>query len=734
MLDRESLSDHKYIYFEIEKDRTKTTKEQQNRRRQGWQINTLNKEILIKEIKRWKAKEEEQSIQGLIEELKVACDMSMKKTSQNRGRNPVYWWTEEIAQVRRECVKTRRIALRINSQGTNEREKENAHERYKEKRRELSRKIQESKEKSWKELCEEVEENPWGTGYQIVMGKLKRQPTRMNDALRRKVIKTLFPPRSEFLRPDEDPQDMPSVTEKEIREITKKLKNGKSPGPGGVPAEIIKIFAEEASKNLAEIVSKTQQEGRFPESLKTARVVLIRKGKKSAMDPSDYRPIRLLNTLGKLIEGVIGKRLRQELEEKEPLSRDQYGFMPGKSTIDALQQIKGIVFEEREKTQRIRQHCALILIDIKNTFNTASWRHIVNELDRRKMSGYLQNIISDYLRNRNIVDEEGEEYEMTGGVPQGSIIGPLLWNILYDNILRLEMPAGVRSIAYADDLAILVKASTTAEVKETAEIALASTALWMERHGLEVAVGKTEAILLSGKKKAEDFTIDFKGQEIKLKRRVKYLGVIWDDHLIFHHHVTEACKKATTAVNQTARLMPNIGGPGEGKRRLLCSVAHSIMLYRAPIWEAALLTKKYRKMVKQVQRKCGLRIARGYRTIGAETIRVIAGVVPIELLVEEKLHGLKREETTRKWQERWRRHEGSRWTKELNPEIRPWIERKHGTLSFHLTQVISGTDASSNFCTVYRKQKHLTASTAKNKTMLSTRFSNAESGKQKEAR
>ena len=106
--------------------------------------------------------------------------------------------------------------------------------------------------------------------------------------------------------------------------------------------------------------------------------------------------------------------------------------------------------------------CVLITVDVKNAFNTASWRLIVQKLENKGISTYLIRLVDSYLKDRTVIlrdsENRSEEMKISQGVPQGSVIGPMLWNILYDGVL--EVPRGTKLIAFADDLAIVVSTRT----------------------------------------------------------------------------------------------------------------------------------------------------------------------------------------------------------------------------------------------------------------------------------
>ncbi|KAH8323775.1 hypothetical protein KR067_012650, partial [Drosophila pandora] len=149
-------------------------------------------------------------------------------------------------------------------------------------------------------------------------------------------------------------------------------------------------------------------------------------------------------------------------------------------------------------------------LDIRNAFNSANWTRIHRAIFLAGTPVYLQRIISSYLSDRTLLyeTEEGtKRYEVTAGVPQGSVLGPLLWNIMYDEVLRIELPEGCKLIGFADDLALMVVAKETKEVESNANNAIKCISAWMADSGLDLAAHKTEAVLFTSRKKVEHITI-----------------------------------------------------------------------------------------------------------------------------------------------------------------------------------------------------------------------------------
>lgn len=157
-------------------------------------------------------------------------------------------------------------------------------------------------------------------------------------------------------------------------------------------------------------------------------------------------------------------------------------------------------------------------------------------------------------------------------------------------------------------------------------------------------------------------------------------------------------------VAMLSRLMPNIPGPRSSKRRAMMSVAHSIMLYGAEVWASALRVDTHRRKLASVQRRAALRVACAYRTVSEAAVLVVAGIIPIDILATERkrvfedssgddraaIRSRERTRSLQQWQERWRSASTGRWTARLIREVTPWSGRKHGEVTFYLTQFLTG--------------------------------------------
>lgn len=707
-------SDHQYITFEVG-----SRPQYESRSKPGrWNLTKLNAAIFRNELDKGmqhmaenmtgnRRSVTEALVSSTMRLITSACELAMPRRKPRHDKRPAYWWTSEIAELRRMCLALRRKAQRaLNRPEANRMSAEHKHAR-----KQLRRAINQSKARCWKELVEDIDRDPWGLGYKIVTQKLGAQkPSRVMDSNKTEnIVRTLFPSYPEraeaVFRQD---IEVPLFSEEELAKAIVSMKNKKAPGPDGIPSEVLKIVYQLNPELLLQMYNSCLSEGVFSSRWKTARLVLISKGKGDPELPSSYRPLCMLDTAGKVFEKLIRARLTAAIKVAGDLSPRQYGFRVGLSTIDAIQEVTEAVKRAESHNHFSRRIVLLVTLDVKNAFNSARWCDMLDALEHGfRIPTYLLRILNDYLRNRMLLyeTEEGQrEMVVTGGAAQGSILGPDLWNVFYDSLLRAEMPEETRLVGYADDVAVLIAARDTKMAQLKLNKVMRTINSWMSAHRIALALNKTEIAILT-KKRIQPALPMWVGEEvIETKPAVKYLGITIDSKLSFFEQIRQTADKAAKGVTALSRLMANVGGPRSSKRRLLMSSTQSVLLYGAEVWADSLKKEMYRKRLSQVQRRGALRVASAYRTVSEAAILVIAGCIPIHLLAKErKAIFLRKAEVGREiasmeerfrtiesWQASWESETTGRWTARLIERVSPWIERRHGEVGYYLTQFLSG--------------------------------------------
>lgn len=711
VMDAYTASDHNAILWEILNAQSpRRSKKQLNTI--GWKVKTLDPSALLVALNSDQiiAGCAEEKTKDLMKRVIQACDASMSRRRGMNTRPSVHWWNDHISALRKECHQKRRISQR----GYRRPNSAELVVEYKKARRSLNKAIKDSKRKCWKELINEVDRDLWGRPYKVVMTHLKNQlmPSPTCPQLLQKIVNALFPEQSEFnyLLAQNEMDDIPFVTEEELMEACDRVGNNKAPGLDGVPNIALKTTIKAVPSLFLDVYDTCLKEGIFPRKWKQQRLVLLPKGKRPPEEPSSYRPLCMLDTAGKILERIIHQRMEAVVD---PLLADnQYGFRKGRSTLDAINLVVATAKEAIEGVRwkgGAKKYCLVATLDIKNAFNSANWDRIMQALEEKNVPGYLRRIVASYFTDRILrydTKNGPKEYDITGGVPQGSVLGPLLWNVMYDGLLRLTLPRSVKLVAYADDVAVVIVAKHLDQINHMFGITFEKVNRWMDSMNLQLAKQKTEAVLITSRKVIETIKLKVGEQEITSQPYIRYLGVMLDARLNFKQQVEHVSAKASAVVASLARLMPNVGGPRQSRRLLLSSVVTSVLTYGISIWADALEKQESWRKAGPVYRLSALRVASAFRTISMEAVCVISGTLPLRVLAEERrilyqrkksttlsaeeLGTEERQRSISRWQLQWDATVKGRWTHRLIPRINVWLNRSHGEVNYYLAQMLSG--------------------------------------------
>lgn len=355
-----------------------------------------------------------------------------------------------------------------------------------------------------------------------------------------------------------------------MRDIINSLSNKKSNDIYGLNTFIIKKVKDVIIIPLTKLLNQCIDMGIFPDALKTSKVIpIFKKGNKD--DPCNYRPISLVPIFSKILEKVIKSKLTQHLESNGLLHVNQFGFRQGRSTVGAVNKCIEIINEAFEKGE----YAQAILCDLSKAFDCVSHDILLKKLNIYDVGHQTIKIIQSFLTNRKQVvhfkNKSSVMREIRRGVPQGSVLGPLLF-IIYINDLLFNSPNDETKVIYADDTTILNWNKQLDTVKVRTENSSASVNEWFTDNELCLNIDKTQIITLTLR------AIN----DISNPRYVKLLGLYIDPTLRWDGQVDMVAKKLTKSMYVIRRLVGRV--PFATILTAYFALCQSVMSYGILVW------------------------------------------------------------------------------------------------------------------------------------------------------
>lgn len=354
--------------------------------------------------------------------------------------------------------------------------------------------------------------------------------------------------------------------------IKYKINTKKSPGYDLITGKILNELPKKAIVFLTALFNSVLRTSHIPNQWKVAQIIMIPKPGKPPTEVSSYRPISLLPIISKLFEKLLLSRMNPHIAQEELIPEHQFGFRNSHSTIEQVNRVYDIIRNSLEN----KKYCSAVFLDIQQAFDKVWHNGLLFKIKSKLPQFYL--IIKSYLNARKFQVRFGQELSalqpINAGVPQGSVLGPLLYTLYTADLPTTE---DVTVATYADDTAILAADENPSIASRSVQEAVTRVETWLTKWRIRASETKSVHITFTLRKSSCP-PVTLNNQVIPSTDVVKYLGLHLDRRLTWSHHIKTKRKQLDIKVKKLYWLI--------GRHSQL-STENKLLIYKAiikPVW------------------------------------------------------------------------------------------------------------------------------------------------------
>ncbi|MBW0514366.1 hypothetical protein O181_054081 [Austropuccinia psidii MF-1] len=423
------------------------------------------------------------------------------------------------------------------------------------------------------------------------------------------------------------------LTTDEVRTNIEKLPNKKSPGPDGIPNELIKIACNLIINKLTDLFNNCLTAGHFPTSWKKASTVIIQKANKSDYsDPSAYRPIALLNTLSKLFERILNNRIMYWAHKTGAIANGHFGGRRGRNIEEAMILLDSWIKEKWRNGKVV----AGLFLDVKSAYPAVHKEKLLQVLTQKQAPDYILAIIRSFLTMRHtdlkLDDFKSQMKLLERGLPQGSPLSVTLYLLYNSELLNADADqteSNRLSIGYIDDITHLVAADTTTAATSEMENLGRRTIEWGRKMGSEFDKKKTKFMLFTDGE-VEQGQLTFGEERLNPVNNTRWLGITLDPKLNYAGHIETIKSRSDTTLAQINRISNKYYGIGVGDTRtLIKAVLYTRLLFGSVLWLNTSTQNKIKPILEKTYNKAARMIMGSLKSTPLIFLRRDSELMPI---------------------------------------------------------------------------------------------------------
>lgn len=342
---------------------------------------------------------------------------------------------------------------------------------------------------------------------------------------------------------------------------------------------LIKKVIDSIINPLTYICNLSFTTGSFPQKMKIAKIIpLYKAGEKHHF--TNYRPVSLLCQFSKILEKLYIVRLDNFINKHNILTDSQYGFRANRSTAMALMELT----EEITNSLDNKKYVVGVFIDLKKAFDTINHDILLKKMERYGIRGVALNWLNSYIRNRQqfvqMGDHKSSHADITCGVPQGSVLGPLLF-ILYINDI-CSVSNILKFVLFADDTNVFCSGENLQQLLEVTTTEISKLKLWFDVNKLSLNLSKTKLMLFGNRKVDTQVQMTIDDVNIERVYENKFLGVLLNHKICWKPHINYIKTKiarSTAVLGKTKHILDN-----KSLYILYCSLVLPYLNYCVEIW------------------------------------------------------------------------------------------------------------------------------------------------------